>query len=120
MEKADEENGEENAEESMEFISSQFSDFQSEFSTWENSSEMVDVGSQDSEMVRVCSENSALVRDLGECPTPVGTQESSQQSEKTGMDSSYSPGNKLFCLLLRIPCVWLYGHRCIRYMGWYV
>ena len=119
------EKGESENEESMDFMSSQFSDFQEQYSSWENPSDMVqisgdtdvgtqdsemvqisedtDVGTQDSVMVRVSQASSELVRVPSEYLASIGTQESSEHCEKSDTDSSYSPGT---CILLHTSIVY--------------
>ena len=115
------EKGESENEESMDFMSSQFSDFQEQYSSWENPSDMVQIsgdtdagtedsemvhvsedtdgGTQDSVMVRVSSQaSSELVRVPSECLASTDTQESSENSEKFDTDASYSPGTDLSCV----------------------
>lgn len=116
------EEGEIENEESMDFESSQYSDFQRQYDSWEKPTEDSDAGTQDSEMVQVSQDisvgtqdsvmvrvssqdssqlvgvssqdSSQLVRVLSEELASTGTQESVEHSQKQDTDSSYSPGTE--------------------------
>ena len=116
------EGGESDNEESMDFVSSQYSEFQEQYSSWENGSDMVqisqnsDTGTQDSEMVHISQDSSVgtqdsvmvrvshsqasseLVRVPSEYLASTDTQESSENSEKFDTDASYSPSTDLSCV----------------------
>ena len=119
--------GESDNEESMDSVSSQYSDFQEQYSSWENESDMVqisqnrDTGTQDSEMVHISQDSSVgtqdsvmvrvahsqasseLVRVPSEYLASTGTQESIEHSEKFDTDTSYSPGNcPVYCVVLPV------------------